>query len=255
MEAGLRTYNKYLSFPEESNRRLIATIADLHFAPTESARQNLLSEHIPDANIEVTGNTVIDALRWITSNKQDPFTSGHPLSEIVNKPFVLFTAHRRESLGEQHGECFRGLNETALKWSDIKFVFPMHPNPLLQKEARQWLTAANIHLIEAQDYFHFVFLMQRAMLIMTDSGGIQEEATYLGKPTLVIRVATERVDAVDVGNVKVVGVDKKSIVTEISNLLENKKLLESMSQSSLVYGDGKTSERIASRIISHLGIA
>lgn len=248
VEAGLRTYQKYHSFPEEANRRMVACLADLHFAPTESAKQNLLCEQVPADAISVTGNTVIDALCWVLRQKPDPFHATHPLAPYVQKPFILVTAHRRESWGEVHRNYFHALQQVAVARPDLSIIFPIHPNPLLQDETRQWLTADNIHLVAPQDYYHFVYLMRRAFLVVTDSGSIQEETTFLGKPTIVIREMTERVDALASGTATLAEGSAGVLAQYMLKLLSDPAALHAMSRASHVYGDGTASQQIARNI-------
>ena len=257
VEAGLRTYNKYSPFPEEKNRHLTGVLADYHFAPTEWAKNNLLKENAPEDRIWVTGNTVIDALLWVVSRQKSAggeqygnryFKERWGLTLTTNTntcKLILVTGHRRESFGEGFKNICLALKEIAKDRHDIKIVYPVHLNPNVQKPVRDILSdIPNIYLIEPLDYEPFVYLMEKAYLILTDSGGIQEEAPSLGKPVLVMRNVTERPEGIEAGVVKLVGTDKERIVAETEILLDNKKAYERMAQASNPYGDGKATERI-----------
>ncbi len=257
VEAGLRTYNKYSPFPEEKNRHLTGVLADYHFAPTEWAKNNLLKENAPEDRIWVTGNTVIDALLWVVSRQKSAggeqywnryFKERWGLTLTTNTntcKLILVTGHRRESFGEGFKNICLALKEIAKDRHDIKIVYPVHLNPNVQKPVRDILSdIPNIYLIEPLDYEPFVYLMEKAHLILTDSGGIQEEAPSLGKPVLVMRNVTERPEGIEAGVVKLVGTDKERIVAETEILLDNKKAYERMAQASNPYGDGKAAERI-----------
>jgi len=257
VEAGLRTYNKYSPFPEEKNRHLTGVLADYHFAPTEWAKNNLLKENAPEDRIWVTGNTVIDALLWVVSRQKSAggeqygnryFKERWGLTLTTNTntcKLILVTGHRRESFGEGFKNICLALKEIAKDRHDIKIVYPVHLNPNVQKPVRDILSdIPNIYLIEPLDYEPFVYLMEKAYLILTDSGGIQEEAPSLGKPVLVMRNVTERPEGIEAGVVKLVGTDKERIVAETEILLDDKKAYEKMAQASNPYGDGKAAERI-----------
>jgi len=250
IEAGLRTYDKYRPFPEEINRRLTGVLTDFHFAPTERAKQNLLSEGIPEENVFVTGNTVIDAL-LITLEK---LKNNETKSQYLNHKFpflssksklVLVTAHRRENLGKPLKNICFALNKIVEYNHNIEIVYPVHLNPNIQEPVKRILkNNKRIHLISPLDYESFVYLMSKSYLILTDSGGIQEEAPSLGKPVLVLREVTERPEAVEAGTVKVVGLNKDKIVQEMQKLLDDKNEYKKMTQVINPYGDGKSAKRI-----------
>ena len=253
VEAGLRTYDKFAPFPEEINRQLIARLADIHFAPTESAKQNLLREGISENHIYVVGNTAIDALFQVAGTEEVVPPSGGPTSERLEveprKKIILVTAHRRESFGEGLKEICSALKEIAEKRSDVKIVLPVHPNPNVEKVVREELEGIkNIELCAPLPYTKMVEAMRASYLILTDSGGIQEEAPSLGKPVLVMREKTERQEGVDAGVSKLVGVKKEAIVVGVRELLENKEVYERMSRAQNPYGDGKASERITEKV-------
>lgn len=250
IEAGLRTKSIYSPWPEEGNRRLVSALTRLHFVPTENARANLVREGFPSTDIYVTGNTVIDALLW-ANNK----LAGDPA--LANKcslstPFIsqyarliVVTGHRRENFGSRFEEIFEALREIALSFPDVGVVYPVHLNPQVREPAQRALgSTSNIHLIEPMEYLPFVQLMGKSALIMTDSGGIQEEAPSLGKPVLVMRDDTERPEGIAVGTVKLVGATKEGIVRETSRLLSDEQEYQRMSQAMNPYGDGRASERI-----------
>lgn len=243
VEAGLRSYNKNEPMPEEVNRRAITSMADLHFAPSARARENLLSEHIPKAHIHLTGNTVIDAMQWVFSTQLDPFQDEtHPLYSLVHKPYILLTAHRREHWGDRHKEYFKALNRVALSQPEVSILFPIHSNPVVQQAAAESFSAPNAHLIAAQDYVSFCYLMKYARLIVTDSGGIQEEVTTLGTPTLTIRNVTERMEAIENGPVQLIS--KEALYSEVLKLLRDDTYYASRSIVSYPYGDGTAGEKI-----------
>lgn len=250
IEAGLRTRDKFNPFPEEMSRRLVSTIVDLHFAPTEKAKQNLLSEGLPEEKIFVTGNTVIDALfinhkklrknksRLQVLNSQFPF---------LNSDFklILVTAHRRENFGKPLENICFALKEIVARNNNVEVVYPVHFNPNVQKTVNSILKGnKKMHLIDPLDYESFIWLMSKSYLILTDSGGIQEEAPSLGKPVLVLREVTERPEAVEAGAVKVIGIDKDKIVSSVQLLLDNTKEYKQMARVVNPYGDGKASKRI-----------
>lgn len=256
IEAGLRTGNKRAPFPEEINRRISSIVADLHFAPTERSRQNLLNEGVNPDHIHVTGNTVIDALfltletirregmeETITRDLTERFPALEKV--LAGQKFILVTGHRRENFGEGFENICRALKEIAARHPDIAIVYPVHLNPNVQEPVRRILAdSANIHLIAPLDYAPFVFLMNRSYLILTDSGGVQEEAPSLGKPVLVMRETTERPEAVEAGTVKLVGTVPSTIITEAHRLLTNNAAYHSMSMAHNPYGDGHSSQRI-----------
>ena len=256
VEAGLRTSNIYSPFPEEANRKLTASLAKYHFAPTNIAKQNLLKEGIKEKNIIVTGNTVIDALflalKKIKSNKNLEEAIINKLNlkidskfSIINSQFILITAHRRENFGQGFINICEAIKELAIRYPNFNFIYPVHLNPNVQKPVKEILSSLkNVFLIKPLEYLEFVYLMSKSYLILTDSGGIQEEAPSLGKPVLVMRNTTERPEAIKAGTVKLVGTDKNKIVNEISILIEDKKEYKKMSKAKNPYGDGKASYRI-----------
>lgn len=249
VEAGLRTGNMYSPWPEEGNRKLTGALATLHFAPTETSRQNLLREGVTNG-IEVTGNTVIDALLQVVTKLQKDVT----LQQSLDRQFdfirpdsrlVLVTGHRRESFGGGFERICQALAETAKAYPDIDIVYPVHLNPNVSEPVNRLLAGIdNIHLIEPLDYLPFVYLMNRAYLILTDSGGIQEEAPSLGKPVLVMRDTTERPEAVAAGTVKLVGTDVAAITSGLRTLLTDERTYQSMAYAHNPYGDGKACLRI-----------
>ena len=256
VEAGLRTHDKFSPFPEEMNRRITGAIGDLHFAPTEASRQNLLREGVADSTITITGNTVIDALVSVSSRIQnDPALALRFASDFSfldpQKKLILVTGHRRENFGAGFEGICAALAEIAGGNPNVEILYPVHLNPNVQEPVRRILgrgDLGNVHLIEPVDYLPFVYLMNRSHLIITDSGGVQEEAPSLGKPVLVMRRETERPEAVAAGTVKLVGTDPEVISSEISRLLDDPAYYKSMSQAVNPYGDGKAVERIYSLI-------
>ena len=248
VEAGLRSFDKYQPFPEEINRKIATSISDLHFAPTEVSKQNLIREGINEANILVTGNTVIDALLQVADKPYDWDSS--PLSEIPrDKKIILVTAHRRENHGEPLHNICAALRTLAERFSDVQIVYPVHLNPNVQKIVRATLgEIPNVTLLEPLEYLPLVQLMKQSHLVITDSGGIQEEAPGLGKPVLVLREVTERPEGVTAGTVKLVGTNTATIVTEAANLLMNVDTYQKMSQAVNPYGDGNASARIVERL-------
>ncbi|MCK3658852.1 UDP-N-acetyl glucosamine 2-epimerase [Pasteurellaceae bacterium Pebbles2] len=254
IEAGLRTHHRYSPFPEEGNRRLTSVLADWHFAPTESAKQNLLAENHPAERIIVTGNTVIDALHWVQQhNEKNPpkHTALLPFSSLIkkeqktqDKKMILVTLHRRENFGEVIEQVCHALIQLAQQ-PDLHIIFPLHPNPQVQQTVRSLLVGKeNIDLIEPQPYFSFIALMQNAYLILTDSGGIQEEAPALAKPVLLLRNFTERPEAVALGAVQVIGTEQQQIIEAVNRLCQNPTEYAQMAQAHHPYGDGNASARI-----------
>ncbi len=255
VEAGLRTGNLQSPWPEEANRVLASHLATLHFAPTQTSRKNLLREHIPDEEIVVTGNTVIDAL-FLALEKIRETPPRIPTLPDALQPdpdrqdpkMVLITGHRRESFGQGFEQICRAIAELAQRFPDVHFVYPVHLNPRV-REPVDWILrghdtpSSNIHLIEPLDYLPFVGLMNRAHLILTDSGGVQEEAPSLGKPVLVMRDTTERPEAVEAGTVRLVGTRREIIVENAEELMTNKDIWLNMSRISNPYGDGRAVER------------
>ena len=254
VEAGLRTYDKYSPYPEEMNRQLVTKIADLYFAPTKNNKNNLLRELVDESLIYTTGNTVIDALK--TTVKED-YKFTHPvLSKIdFNKKVIFMTAHRRENLGEPLQNICNAVKEIAKKNKDVVVVYPVHLNPAVQDVATKTLgEVKNVHLIEPLDVITTHNLMNKSYMVLTDSGGIQEEAPSLGKPVLVLRTETERPEAVTAGTVKIVGTDKNVIIEETQKLLSDKEEYKKMSKAMNPYGDGNSCERIAEGIMYYFGM-
>lgn len=249
VEAGLRTGNLYSPWPEEANRTLTGVLTAKHFAPTQASADNLLREHVPQSTIFVTGNTVIDALLQVKNNVLPKADVQQQLTEkfadILDKPYVLITGHRRESFGGGFERICQSISSLASKYPDYNFVYPVHLNPNVQEPVKRLLAdKSNVKLIDPQDYLPFVFLMNQAYLILTDSGGVQEEAPSLGKPVLVMRDTTERPEAVAAGTVKLVGTDRNKIINAVSELIDNKETYKEMSFAHNPYGDGKACERI-----------
>ena len=249
VEAGLRTHNKYSPWPEEMNRRLTGAITDIHFAPTEMARANLLAEGTADRTIHVTGNTVIDALLNVAERVRTDHAVQTKLAAqfeflVPGKRLILVTGHRRENFGSGFENICQALSQLARR-TDVQIVYPVHLNPNVQEPVRRILgNVPNVRLIEPLDYLPFVYLMDRSTLIITDSGGVQEEAPSLGKPVLVMRDTTERPEAVDAGTVKLVGTAATAIVSEANRLLDDQKAFDSMARAHNPYGDGNSANRI-----------
>ncbi len=257
VEAGLRTYNLSAPWPEEANRQLVSRITNLHFAPTHTAVDNLIKEHIDKEKIIQTGNTVIDALMWVLEKnkqaKQYEYLSALLKDSgyaIGDRSYILVTGHRRENFGEGFERICSALSKIAEKFNDYDIVYPVHLNPNVRNIVYEKLGSYhNIFLIEPLDYQPFVFLMSGAYIVLTDSGGIQEEAPSLGKPVLVMRETTERPEAVKAGTVRLVGTDKEKIVKQISELIGNEAAYKKMSLAHNPYGDGNASQRILSTIL------
>ncbi|MFW6007070.1 MAG: non-hydrolyzing UDP-N-acetylglucosamine 2-epimerase [Halanaerobiales bacterium] len=250
VEAGLRTHDKYSPFPEEMNRHLTGVLADLHFSPTVEAKNNLLKEKVNPDNIYITGNTVVDAL--LNTVQKDYQFNNPVLSRIPfnKKKIILLTAHRRENLGQSLIDIFEGVKMIIQKNPEVEVIFPVHLNPEVRKPAEKILgNIEQVHLIEPLDYEPFANLMARSYLILTDSGGIQEEAPGLGKPVLVLRDTTERPEAVKAGTVEKVGTDREKIIKITNKLLNNKEQYQKMAKAGNPYGDGKASQRILNRIL------
>ena len=255
VEAGLRTGNLFSPWPEEANRKLVGMLANYHFAPTERARQNLLREGVQPEQITVTGNTVIDALLWVKKKiEQDALLrteldSHYPFLDPA-KRLILVTGHRRESFGGGFERICQALRQIAVEHAEVQIVYPVHLNPKVREPVVRLLQGVeNIYLLAPQEYLSFVYLMMRSCLILTDSGGIQEEAPSLGKPVLVMREVTERPEAVDAGTVKLVGTDVDLIVRTVEMLLADESAYQAMSLAHNPYGDGRACERIAKRLI------
>mgnify|MGYP003369724311 FL=1 len=275
VEAGLRTHNIYSPWPEEMNRQITGRIATFDFAPTQLSRQNLLDEGVAPEKITVTGNTVIDALHWVVENvmkkgylPKDPSVASLPRGD---RRLVLITGHRRENFGEGFISMCMAIRDLAFKYQDVDFVYPMHLNPNVRKPIREIFgemadqvghdgnsmgrvdsvipgSTGNLFFIEPLDYLDFVYLMSRSYFVLTDSGGIQEEAPGLGKPVLVMRDTTERPEALDAGTVRLVGTDYNKIMEEVSALLDDRKHYETMSHAINPYGDGKACSRIVDKL-------
>lgn len=256
VEAGLRTGNKYSPFPEEMNRKLTGSIADLHFAPTTTSESNLLQENVDTDGIFVTGNTVIDALH---KTVRDDFKFEDELLQNIdfaNKRIVLVTTHRRENLGEPMRHVYKALRQIVEEMDDVEVVFPVHKNPKVREVVQEELGGmSKVHLIDPLDYEPFANLMHRSYLILTDSGGVQEEAPALGKPVLVLRDTTERPEAVEAGTVKLIGTDRDVVYSEAVKLLTDKAEYNRMAGACNPYGDGQASRRIIEAILYHYGLA
>lgn len=261
VEAGLRTYNKYSPWPEEMNRQITGRIASYHFAPTGLSKSNLLREGIKESDIFVTGNTVIDALHIVVDKiKNDGLlregtskmlrAAGYDVSRLCgNRRLVLVTGHRRENFGEGFLNICRALKDLVEKYSNVDFVYPMHLNPNVRKPIHEVFgdnlkVYGNMFFIEPLEYLAFVYLMEKSTIVLTDSGGIQEEAPGLGKPVLVMRDTTERPEALEAGTVRLVGTDYNKIMSCVTALLENKERYQEMSRAVNPYGDGKACDRI-----------
>ncbi len=248
VEAGLRTGDKYAPWPEEGNRRMVSAITDFHFAPTALSRDNLLKENISDANIYITGNTVVDAL-LLSKHKIEQSVISIPNLDVSfgNRKMVLVTGHRRENIGEAFDNIFAAIAHVAEMYPDVLFVFPVHLNPAVRNQVYTHLhnkNLSNVHLIEPLGYPEFVYLMQKSHFIITDSGGIQEEAPSLNKPVLVTRNTTERPEGVKAGAVKLIGTAKEEVIRHCVKLIENNVLYSEMASSKNPYGDGTASEKI-----------
>ena len=268
VEAGLRTHNIYSPWPEEMNRQITGRIATFDFAPTPLSSQNLLDEGVAPEKITVTGNTVIDALHWVVENvmnkgyvPKDPSVASLPRGD---RRLILITGHRRENFGEGFISMCSAIRDLALKYPEVDFVYPMHLNPNVRKPIREVFgemadqvghdgnvlpgSTGNLFFIEPLDYLDFVYLMSRSYIVLTDSGGIQEEAPGLGKPVLVMRDTTERPEALEAGTVRLVGTDYNKIMEEVSALLDDRKHFEQMSHAVNPYGDGKACPRIVNKL-------
>ena len=254
VEAGLRTYDKLSPFPEEMNRQMTSRLADLHFAPTAANRKNLLSENISD-NVFVTGNTVIDALKTTVSNNYHFSDEALEAIDFSDAKYILLTAHRRENLGQPLRQICRAVRILARDNADVKFIYPMHLNPLVRNTAREILGGMdNIILTEPVDVCDMHNLMNRCYMVMTDSGGLQEEAPALGKPVLVLRTETERPEAVTAGTVKIAGVDTDTIVDMANTLIRDKAAYSRQAEAVNPYGDGHASARICDAVLYYFGL-
>ena len=267
VEAGLRTHNIYSPWPEEMNRQLTGRIATYHFAPTPLSRENLLSEGVQEATIFVTGNTVIDALYWVVNKVKSDNALGHQLQQMLmnagydvnrlqgERRLVLITGHRRENFGDGFINMCTAIRDLTQKYPNVDFVYPMHLNPNVRKPIHEVFgedlsNLGNMFFIEPLEYLSFVYLMEKADIVLTDSGGIQEEAPGLGKPVLVMRDTTERPEALDAGTVKLVGTDYNKILTEVSILLDNEDAYKAMSHAVNPYGDGLACGRIVAQFMT-----
>lgn len=250
VEAGLRTWDKYSPFPEEMNRQLTGVMADLHFSPTEGSADNLRRENKQEQAIYITGNTAIDALQTtVKSDYQHPV-----LEKVAGKKMVLMTAHRRENLGDPMRRIFRAVRKLVDEHEEIAVVYPVHLNPAVQEVAQEFLgNHDRIHLIDPLDAFDFHNFARHAHLILTDSGGVQEEAPSLGVPVLVLRDTTERPEGIAAGTLKLAGTDEQQVYEMANELLTNPVAYEQMAQAANPYGDGKASERIVKAILYHFG--
>ena len=255
VEAGLRTHNKYSPFPEEMNRKLTGSIADMHFAPTETSEHNLLGESVDENSIYVTGNTVIDALHKTVN---DGFVFDNEVLQNIdyrNKRIILVTTHRRENLGEPMRNVYKALKQLTVDFDDVEIVFPVHKNPKVREVVKAELGGLDkVYLVDPLDYEPFANLMHRAYMILTDSGGVQEEAPALGKPVLVLRDTTERPEAVEAGTVKLIGTDEKVVYDEARKLLTDQREYSSMAEACNPYGDGRASQRIVQAILYKYGL-
>ena len=266
VEAGLRTHNIYSPWPEEMNRLLTGRLATYHFSPTPLSRNNLIKESVDDRNIIITGNTVIDALYWVVDKIKNNKELDNELEDILSKAgydvnrlnnckkLVLITGHRRENFGAGFINMFTAIKDLTVKYPDLDFVYPMHLNPNVRKPIHEVFGEnlsglKNMFFIEPLEYLSFVYLMEKSSIVLTDSGGIQEEAPGLGKPVLVMRDTTERPEALDAGTVKLVGTDYNKIVNEVSSLIDDKAAYEKMSKAVNPYGDGLACGRIVNALL------
>ncbi|MDK0636976.1 non-hydrolyzing UDP-N-acetylglucosamine 2-epimerase [Clostridium perfringens] len=254
VEAGLRSYDLYSPFPEEANRKLTGVITNLHFSPTDTNKENLLREGVSEEKIYVTGNTVIDALLSVIDDKYKFEQDVLNKIDFKNKKIVLLTTHRRENWGKPMENIFEAMIKLVQEDNSVEVIFPMHKNPSIRELAHKYFDShkERIHLIEPLEYVEFTNLMNKVYLIMTDSGGIQEEAPALGKPVMVLRTETERPEAVKAGTVKLAGIDKDEIVNIANELINNENLYKKMAQATNPYGDGKACSRILDSIYENL---
>lgn len=254
VEAGLRSGNLYSPYPEEANRRLTGVLTNFHFAPTENNRQNLLREGYPDDRIFITGNTVIDALNYVVKENYEFKYSSLNNIDYKNKRVILLTSHRRENIGKPMENIFSAVRDIVNKYPDVELVFPIHLNPKVRDIAyRIFDNQERVHIIDPLDYEPFTNLMARSYLVITDSGGLQEEAPSLGKPVLVVREETERPEGIEAGTAKLVGTQYDNIYRELDILLSNEEEYHKMANAVNPYGDGKASERIVDIILKHGG--
>ena len=249
VEAGLRTGNIYSPWPEEMNRQLNGRLCTWHFAPTETAQENLLKEHVDDAHIVVTGNTVIDALLWVVASGK---AKAPQFGRNENRRMVLITGHRRENFGDGMKHICQAINALAEQFKDVDFVYPIHLNPNIRRPVREIIdgSRSNVYLLEPLSYLEFVAMMQQCTLILTDSGGIQEEAPAFGKPVLVMRDTTERPEAIEAGTARLVGTDRNTIEQNVARLLTDPEEYNIMAHAVNPFGDGHAAERIADTILN-----
>lgn len=251
VEAGLRTWDKYSPFPEEMNRQMTDVLADVYFAPTKESKQNLLKENHSEKEIFVTGNTAIDAMKYTVQNDYH-----HELVDLIGeRRLILVTMHRRENLGEPMTNVFQAINHVVEQYEDVEIIFPIHKNPVVRQNAQKTLIKSErIHVIEPLDVVDFQNFAKRSFLILSDSGGVQEEAPSLGVPVLVLRDTTERPEGVSAGTLKVVGTEKGKVIREVEKLLDNEEEYLLMAKAKNPYGDGHASERILNATAYYLGI-
>jgi UDP-N-acetylglucosamine 2-epimerase (non-hydrolysing) len=255
VEAGLRTHQRYSPFPEEINRRLTGSIAEFHFAPTQGAARNLLAEGVPEHRIWTTGNTGIDALHWVLGNRVPDFDRllEPAAREALDRPYLLLTTHRRESFGEPLRRTLEGVVEILHRHQEFSLIFPVHPNPNVRAPVRELLgNHPRVHLIDPLDYVHFCHVMNRATLILTDSGGVQEEGPSLRKPVLVLRETTERPEGIAAGVALLVGTDEQRIIRETCRLLSSEYERQAMAGKGNPYGDGQAAGRIVAALREQL---
>lgn len=253
VEAGLRSGNMYSPYPEEANRKLTGVVTDFHFAPTEISKNNLLREGYEESKIFITGNTSIDALKWVIDDNYKFENESLNKIDFENKKVVLLTAHRRENIGKPMENIFSAVKEAVQKNDDVEVIYPMHLNPKVREIARKVFGDMDrIHLTEPFDYLPFTNLMNKCYLVVTDSGGVQEEAPSLGKPVLVVRRETERPEGIDAGTAKLVGTDKEKIFAELDVLINSEDEYKKMANAVNPYGDGMAAEHIRKAIISKM---
>lgn len=256
VEAGMRSFNRYSPFPEEMNRRMIACMAMLNFAATVSAKNNLLAEGIPSDSVVITGNTVIDALRIAAQKEETPFEGDLSGIDFEKHRVILLTCHRRENWGAPMADIFAAVKRCLAAYPDVEFIFPIHKNPLVREAfAKADIRSERMHTIEPLDYLPFVHLMKKCALILTDSGGVQEEAPYFGVPVVVIREVTERMEAVNAGTVILAGTKEADVYRAISTLLDDPARYQQMSRAMNPYGDGNACARIADSIAFSFGLS
>ncbi|MDO5725172.1 MAG: UDP-N-acetylglucosamine 2-epimerase (non-hydrolyzing) [Tissierellia bacterium] len=253
VEAGLRSNNLYSPYPEEANRRLVSVLADYNFCPTDSNRQNLLNEGISDSKIYITGNTVIDSLKYTVKDDYEFEDEVLKKLDFNSKRFILLTSHRRENIGQPMKNIFNAVKDVLNIYEDVEVIFPMHLNPKVRKIAVEILGNHNrVHLISPLDYFEFTNLLNRVHFVITDSGGIQEEAPTMGKPVIVVREETERMEGVDAGSAILAGTEYKNVYNALDSLLKDDKLYNKMSEVQNPYGDGFSAQRIVDIILKYL---